>query len=270
MEDEWDCRGATSDVHLKGWCPSGGSLPRAWSGRNGLPSPATGTWKMSPSTPPQAPSHRKKAYFKAYYKRSAAARKAAGLLKQEKAAASNSEALKQEDEVDQPASQCQVEEADGNIDAENSPAFGSTSGETEQSAVGEIAQDHVSKEVVEADGGEKKAEEAEIVASDQSSASAQTTEDSLVEVVSTMEEDIMVIEDDCEHAVKNSVAIDPLEKPQPTQELVVEVHKLNIVSMKEKRPMLSVLRCFIRRITSKLLSLLPTPTLHIPSFPRDP
>lgn len=49
------CRGLISTNVVKGQCPSGGSLPRAWSGRNGLLSPATGTWRRSPSAPPRVP-----------------------------------------------------------------------------------------------------------------------------------------------------------------------------------------------------------------------
>lgn len=156
----------------------------------------------------------KKAYFEAHYKRVAAARK-------ENAAASNSEVLEREDDVDQPESQCEVDEPNSSVDAENSAAFDSTSVETERSSLGEVAQD-VNKEVVEADGGEKKPEEVGTVASHQCSAPVQTSEASLVEVVSTMEEDNMVIEDDSDH-VETSVVIEPVQKPEPTKELVVEV-----------------------------------------------
>lgn len=155
----------------------------------------------------------KKAYFEAHYKHVAAARK-------ENAAASNSEVLRSDDDA-RHESQCEVEEADNNIDAENSAAFDSTFVETKQFGLEEVAQD-VNKEVVE-DGGEKKPEEVGMVASHQCSASAQNSKASLGEVVSNVTcEDNMVIEDGSEQ-VENSVVIDPVQKPEPTKELVVEV-----------------------------------------------
>lgn len=89
----------------------------------------------------------KKAYFDACYNRAAAARKAAALIQQEKAAASISVIPKQEVDIDQPQSQCVVEEADSNVDTETLAAFDSTSSvETEQAALREeVAQDPLRK-----------------------------------------------------------------------------------------------------------------------------
>lgn len=102
---------------FEGSVPFGSFASESLEGRNGPPSPATGTWRISPSTPSRAPPPRRRPTSKL-------TTGGPPPLGRPLLCSSRKRQLplivKHEDEVDQPASQCQVGEADSNIDAENS------------------------------------------------------------------------------------------------------------------------------------------------------